>query len=99
MQNNLNDIFGKTPKLYNIATDLEIPKDAVNIMRPNEFGNPFILGRDGNRDECLEKYKQWVMAQPNLIKHIKKVLKGKDLVCCCYPKKCHGNILLQIAGE
>lgn len=42
MQNNLNDIFGKTPKLYNIAKDLEIPKDAVNIMRPNEFGNPFI---------------------------------------------------------
>lgn len=99
MQNNLNDIFGKTPKLYNIHKDLEIPKDAVNIMRPNEFGNPFILGRDGNRDECLEKYKQWVMAQPNLIKHIRKVLRGKDLVCCCYPKKCHGDILLQIARE
>ena len=34
----------------------------------------------------------------SLIQEIKDELKGKDLVCFCAPKLCHGEVLLRIAN-
>jgi hypothetical protein len=86
------------PIVYNIHIDKE-PVNFVNIMRPNKYGNPFILGKDGNRDEVLVKYYDYVMADKELIAEIKRDLKGKNLLCCCHPKKCHGHVLAKIANE
>lgn len=96
---NLDDIFGKVPRLYNINGNEPIPKDAVNIMRPNEFGNPFKVGVHGPVGVCCKLHREWVLGQPKLISRIKEALRGKDLVCCCYPKECHGNFLLIVANE
>lgn len=30
---------------------------AVNVGRPSRFGNPFVVGRDGTRAECVELYR------------------------------------------
>ena len=30
------------------------------------------------------------------VEEIRKDLKGKDLLCWCYPNYCHGNILKEI---
>lgn len=73
--------------------------DSVYIGRPSKFGNPFSIGKDGNRDEVIDKYEEWVNKQPELIKTIKNELKGKDLLCWCKPKACHGDIILRIANE
>lgn len=75
------------------------PVDAVYIGRPSKWGNPFLLNVDGDRTEIVKKHKAWVLSQPALIEDIKRELKGKDLVCFCVPKKCHGKILLEIANE
>ncbi len=73
--------------------------NGVYIGRPSKWGNPFVIGEDGTREEVLFKYRLWLLSQPQLIKEIKKELKGKDLICFCKPKPCHGDLLLKIANE
>lgn len=70
----------------------------VYIGRPSLFGNPFIIGKDGTRNEVIEKYRKWIIQQPLLMQEIEK-LKGKRLGCYCAPLKCHGDILAELANN
>ena len=36
-----------------------IPPGAVYIGRPSIFGNPFVIGPDGDRGEVIEKYRAY----------------------------------------
>ena len=71
----------------------------VYIGRPSKWGNPFVLGKDGNREEVIEKYKAWIEAQPTLLEAARKELKGKTLGCWCSPRLCHGDVLIDIAND
>jgi hypothetical protein len=73
-----------------------VPKGAVYIGRPGPWGNPFLIGRDGDRAEVVRKFRDSVT--PELVLRVVKELKGKDLVCFCAPKACHGDVLLEIAN-
>ncbi len=86
------------PKLFNKHKD-GMPKGSVYIGRPSDWGNPFEIGRDGSRYEVISKYRKWLLKQPDLVERVKQELKGKDLVCFCYPQHCHGSVLLKIANE
>lgn len=86
------------PKLYNQANDPYI-EDAVYIGRPTKWGNPFVIGKDGNRPTVITKYEEWLRGQPELVEAVKRELNGKDLVCWCAPKACHGDVLMRIANE
>lgn len=88
------------PKVLNIYKDeVSDYAGAVYIGRPSKWGNPFALGRDGGRDEVIEKYEAWLQTQPQLVESIKTELRGRDLVCFCSPKSCHGDVLLKIANS
>ncbi len=67
----------------------------VYIGRPTKWGNPFKIGQDGTRDEVVEKYRQWIQTQPELLQSLTE-LKGKILACSCVPAKCHGHILIDL---
>lgn len=71
----------------------------VYIGRPGPWGNPFEIGKDGTREEVVEKYAEWLLAQPELVERAKTELKDKVLGCWCAPKLCHGGILVEIANE
>lgn len=86
------------PRLLNKAVSGQ-PPGAVYIGRPGKWGNPFIIGRDGTRSEIIRKYTAWLCDNPALAREASVVLRGKDLVCWCYPLPCHGNILLEIANS
>ena len=75
------------------------PKNAVYIGRGSPWGNPFIIGKDGTRDEVCDKFEDMLRQNPDCIESIKSSLRGKDLVCFCKPQRCHGDILLKIANE
>lgn len=66
------------------------------------FANPFKIGKDGNRDEVIQKYKKHIVKKINenteLLDKLLS-LKGKSLGCWCYPEPCHGNILLELISE
>ncbi len=72
---------------------------AVDIRRPSKWGNPFVIGKDGTRAIVIEKYRAWLMTQPELIAEARRVLRGRDLVCCCAPKACHGDVLDEVANS
>jgi|ERR1035437_2579858 hypothetical protein len=69
-----------------------IPKDAVYIGRGSKWGNPFVIGKDGTRNEVVEKYCVWIFNNPELLNDIHELC-GKDLVCFCNPLLCHGHVL------
>ena len=70
----------------------------VYIGCPGPWGNPFVVGEHGTREEVVEQYAEWLLSQPDLVAKAQKELKGKVLGCWCAPKLCHGDILAEIAN-
>ena len=85
------------PKVLNKYKD-GVPTGAIYIGRPSKWGNPFVIGKDGDRDEVIAKYRAWLLTQPATVEAAKRELVGKDLVCFCSPKSCHGDVLLEVAN-
>ena len=68
----------------------------VYIGRGSKWGNPYIIGRDGTREEVIDKYRTYiVMRRKDLINELEE-LKGKRLGCWCAPKPCHGDVLITL---
>jgi hypothetical protein len=70
----------------------------VYIGRPSKWGNPFEIGKDGTREEVIDKYRRYIETNPELLNSIDE-LDGKKLGCWCRPKKCHGDVLVSILNE
>jgi hypothetical protein len=66
------------------------------IDRWSDWGNPFLIGGDGNRDTVCESFKVYFNLKLELNQKVKQ-LKGKALGCHCYPLRCHGDHLKQLA--
>lgn len=70
---------------------------SVFIGRPTEWGNPFIIGRDGDRATVVKKYEEYLRERRDLMDRLPE-LRGRDLVCFCSPEECHGDVLLRLAN-
>lgn len=68
------------------------------IDRTTGFGNPFIIGRDGDREEVIAKYKEYAENDPWIQKNLHK-LAGKRIACWCAPDPCHGDVLADMVEE
>lgn len=68
----------------------------VYIGRGTPWGNPFKVGRDGTRDEVIQKYWEHLAAHPELIERARRELRGKVLGCWCKPEACHGDVLVEL---
>lgn len=81
------------PKVYNKYHG-DAPKGAVNIMRGTPYGNPYMIGIHGDRDKVCDLFETHVLPKLNVSR-----LKGKDLLCCCAPSRCHGDSILRKANR
>jgi hypothetical protein len=74
----------------------------VYIGRGSIWGNPYVIGIDGNRVDVIAKYELYIRKlledKPSLVEELKK-LKGRKLGCFCKPLDCHGDILIKILNE
>ena len=70
----------------------------VYIGRPGKWGNPFVIGRDGTREQVIAKYRQWLVSQAALVASLPE-LKGKTLGCWCAPHACHGDVHAEMADQ
>jgi hypothetical protein len=88
--------------VMNRHTDREfISPDAVPITRPSRWGNPFVIGRDGDRDAVIAMFRKelWSRIKSGEIATADiAALHGKQLVCVCSPKPCHGDVLAAAAA-
>lgn len=80
-------------KLSPTVVNKRTSKYDVYIGRGSIWGNPFIIGKDGNRTQVIRKYLRWILNNPELLNKI-HTLKGKRLGCFCKPKNCHGDVLV-----
>ena len=64
---------------------------------PRKWGNPFVIGRDGTRDDVIARYELWLLEQPELVDALPE-LAGKTLGCWCAPRACHGDVLARLAN-
>lgn len=92
----------RMPRVWN-KRDPNCPKDAVYVGRPTKWGNPYEIGRDGDRAQVIVKYRASIDAlDPNqahqFVNDAIRELRDKDLVCWCAPKPCHADVLLEIAN-
>lgn len=72
---------------------------SVYIDRSSNFGNPFLLDKDGSRNEVCDKYEKYYLPHKLSILRNLISLKGKVLVCHCYPERCHGESLIKFANK
>lgn len=73
---------------------------AIRIDRSTRYGNPFVMGEDGTRDDVCDAFEMhYLPHKPSINSRIKSgELCGKVLVCHCYPERCHGNCLADLAN-
>ena len=67
------------------------------------LGNPFVVGKDGTREEIIMKYRKWlwkkVEEKGEVWKELKRIeeiwhKKGRiTLSCWCFPEDCHGRVI------
>lgn len=67
------------------------------------LANPYTIGKDGDRDTVIAKYKKWLWLQIRSnntvvideLYRLQKMDRTKlRLVCWCSPQACHGQIIL-----
>ena len=79
----------------------QVPREILGS--DGHYGNPWTIGRDGNREQVIAKYRSFIYSSSDLEaiklrKDIRKNLKGKVLGCWCSPQACHADIIAQIAN-
>ena len=70
----------------------------VFIGRPSKWENPYRIGKDGNRKECIDKFRNYLLENEELTKDLWQ-LDGKVLGCFCKPLPCHGDVIVQLIEE
>lgn len=68
----------------------------VYIGRGSKWGNPFVIGKDGTREEVIEKYRLWLWEQikdGHILKEDLLKLDNQRLGCFCKPQACHGDVI------
>ena len=80
-------------------------RECVIVDRTNrQWGNPFIVGKHGTADECLQGYRDYLAqakeASPERFAAELAKLRGKNLACwCASDQPCHVDVLLEMANE
>jgi hypothetical protein len=76
----------------------KLPPNTVIVARPSKWGNPFVVGHDGNREYCVKLYQALLRGficlgskaspeeQQAALAHVRDhlhELRGKHLACWC----------------
>jgi hypothetical protein len=68
----------------------------VYIGRPSPLGNPFIIGRDGSREQVVIKFKHFAVNNKDILRRILELKTDDILGCFCAPEDCHGYAIKEI---
>jgi len=89
------------PKVVNLRAE---PHELYIGRAPGRrgvFGNPFMMGKHGTREEVIEQYEQWLRGpEAQLVREaIRRIPPGTRLGCFCKPQACHGDVIVKIWKE
>lgn len=72
------------------------------VDRTTILGNPFRIGIDGTREECIAKYELYArerMKHDLVFAQAIWKCRGKRIACWCSPLACHGEVIARIADQ
>ena len=78
-----------------------VANGAVRIDRRTRWGNKFVIGRDGNREQVIARFRAdlWRRIRAGEIALADlAALNSRTLACHCHPKPCHGLVLARAAA-
>lgn len=90
-----------------------MPENTVKVDRSTKWGNPFVTGKHGTREECVRKFERLMQGHItvscenaheqvkylNVAKEHIHELKGKNLACWCPDDICHATVLIWAANK
>lgn len=84
--------------------DIYIGRDnAAYGLQRSQWANNYRIGRDGDRDEVIEKYECDIRQRTSVARGCwlpqLLALEGYRLGCWCAPKPCHGDVLVKLIQE
>ena len=76
----------------------------------SSLGNPFVIGRDGTREQVIAKYDGWlgakiamqdraVLGELERLAQIAKSTGVLALLSFCAPEACHGDVIAHVLRE
>lgn len=73
-------------------------REAIYVGRPSPLQNPFVMGKDGDRQAVVEKFRAYfterLLKRDPEIENAFRALKPTDrIVCFCDPEDCHGHVI------
>lgn len=83
--------FSRLPDDRRQPTVGRVNNCTVRIDRQTKWGNPFVIGKDGTREEVIQKYAAYIW-NSELINDLPE-LYHQRLGCHCAPDLCHGQVL------
>jgi Domain of unknown function (DUF4326) len=87
--------------VHNLRQEPMRPED-IRIDRRTEFGNEFVIGRDGTRVDVIAKFEAAERARlaASVTRRAKvRQMHSRRLFCWCAPQPCHGNVYARLAAE
>jgi hypothetical protein len=69
------------------------------VDRQTEWGNPFEMPGDGERDIVIAKFERFYFPQKDSLVTKTSGLSGKVLGCWCHPERCHGHIIAEAVNR
>lgn len=72
----------------------------IVVDRSSKWGNPFVMGRDGDRSAVIDKHAAWLLCSDEAAPLRRTIyeLAGQDLWCWCAPAACHADLLLRLSN-
>jgi hypothetical protein len=90
-----SDEWKNTPEEQRIYIGRAVPRRG---FKASKWANPFVIGRDGTREEVVKKYQDYLEQHPELVYHLEE-LRDKTLGCWCGIELCHGDVLVALLGK
>ena len=92
----------KTSVVHNLHDDFDVyigRQVPEREIRGSKWGNPFVMldESDTERERVVDAYRDWIVTQPQLMSCLED-LRGKRLGCWCAPRRCHGDVLVELLG-
>ena len=89
-----------------------MPPNTIYVGRGSKWGNPFIIGLHGNRQQCVTNFERLIsgfvcVSENNVDEQLKLLwwplhiheLRGHNLACWCQDgKPCHADLWLELAN-
>lgn len=72
-----------------------LPPGAVYVGRGSRWGDPYLVGIHGSREECVALYCNWIAERPHLVDAL-AARRPTSLACWCAPLPCHADALAEL---